>query len=147
MNINWILSTPTSNTALEDAEKTLNVIFPKEYSELVLKHNSAYPEPYCVFVNGKERIFESLLSINKTDSENIFEYSEIVSENCGKDLVAFGSDPFGNYWCFDYNNENEEPVIVYYDHESAFEYEDYEPQFVCNTFRELLESITESQEE
>ena len=54
---------------------------------------------------------------------------------------------FSFIWCFDYNNGNDEPVIVYYDHESAFEYEDYEPQFVCSSFRELLDNITESQEE
>lgn len=115
-------------------------LFPKRInnaSELVLKYNASYPEPNCICVNGKERVFESLLSINIADRTNIFEYSEIVSENCGKNLITFGADPFGNYWCFDYNSGNGEPVIVYYDHESAFEYEDYEPQFVCNTFREL----------
>ncbi|MBQ3138575.1 MAG: SMI1/KNR4 family protein [Ruminococcus sp.] len=147
MEINWILSTPTSKADLDYAEKQFNVTFPKEYSELVLNYNFAYAEPNCVCVNGRERVFERLLSINESDRTNIFNFSEIVSENCGKNLIAFGSDPFGNYWCFDYNNGNDEPVIVYYDHESAFEYEDYEPQFVCSSFRELLDNITESQEE
>ncbi len=146
MEINWILSTPTSKADLDYAEKQFNVTFPKEYSELVLKYNFAYAKPNCVCVNGRERVFERLLSINESDRTNIFNFSEIVSENCGKNLIAFGSDPFGNYWCFDYNSGNDEPVIVYYDHESAFEYEDYEPQFVCSSFRELLDNITESQE-
>ena len=72
MEINWTLSEPTSKTDLDYAEKQFNVTFPKEYSELVLKYNAAYPEPNCVCVSGKERVFESLLSINEAESNQIF---------------------------------------------------------------------------
>ena len=75
MEINWTLSEPTSKTDLDYAEKQFKVTFPKEYSELVLNYNFAYAKPNCVCVNGRERVFESLLSINEADSENIFEYS------------------------------------------------------------------------
>ena len=148
MKLKWMFSVPTTNEALYNAEKYYQIIFPKEYKEIVLQYNraTAIPSPCCIYVSGKERVFVRLLSINTEDRMNIYNFSEIVDTNKKGKIIAFGEDPFGNYWCFDYSNNSVEPNIVFWDHEEAYTNPGYNPDFICDSFLDFLGSFQEPQE-
>lgn len=146
MEIKWILSVPTTKNALNIAENYYQVVFPKEYKEIVLQYNRAVPRPCCVYTNGKERVFARLLSINTDDKMNIYNFSEIIDMNKERKMIAFGEDPFGNLWCFDYSDGNSQPCIVFWNHEMAHTISNYNPDFVSDSFQEFLNGFQESQD-
>lgn len=148
MQIEWTFYTSTSAEHIKMLEDEYGVVFPETYKKIVLEFNEGYPNPNC-FDLGREKgkVFESLLSINKEDDINIFDFSEDVSPYEGNKLIAFGSDPFGNYLCFDYSETNVAPTIVFYDHEKAYEVESYKAEFVSKNFDDFLSMLYDYDED
>lgn len=145
MDIKWILSTTATSEAVHKAEEVFNVKFPNDYVDIILKHNRAVPKPCCFFVDGNEHVFSRLLSINEDDQMNIYEFSDVVNQDSFNSLIAFGEDPFGNFWCFNYKNGNDNPTIVYWDHELAFSNQDYVPLTVSISFKEFINNLKNPQ--
>ncbi|WP_356724712.1 SMI1/KNR4 family protein [Paenibacillus sp. JJ-223] len=69
----------------------------------------------------------------------IMKHKEYSKEELPERIVPFGRDPFGNFLCFDYRSMQENPTIVFYDHES--EVEDEKIIYVCDTFTQLLSEL------
>lgn len=78
---------------------------------------------------------------------NIYNFSEIISSTVDKLVIAFGEDPFGNFWCFDYSDHDEQPSVVFWNHELAQTVSDYNFDFVSNSFSEFLNKIQEPHDE
>jgi len=81
--------------------------------------------------------FSDLLSLNKSDDDNVFEVYETVSDRLDrKDILPFAADPFGNFLCFDFS---ENPAhIVFWNHEANL------LDAVAKTFMELINMLHEA---
>ncbi|SFD39298.1 SMI1 / KNR4 family (SUKH-1), partial [Bacillus sp. 491mf] len=67
-----------------------------------------------------------------------------------KELVLFGIDSAGNLICFDYKNHEENPIVVFWEHEDAWEKEALmesegitaeEAEEVASNFTEFLNKL------
>lgn len=147
MSIKWLYYSEVSAETIDEAESFYKVRLPESYKKIVMKYNGGYPQPSCYDMDSeKEKVFLNLLSAKETDKNNLYNITSILRENGLNNIFAFGADPFGNYICFDYSDSNDSPAVVYYDHENAFEYDDYKPKFICKSFDELLNMLYEPEE-
>ncbi|HDR7871966.1 MULTISPECIES: SMI1/KNR4 family protein [Bacillus] len=101
----------------------MGIKFPKDYIDCAKENHGANVMPYCMDVEGIERVFGSLLSFDKESSDYIvndyYNYRATLP-NC---VVPFGVDPAGNLICFDYKEHEENPIVVFWEHEGAWEKE------------------------
>ncbi|MBJ8056120.1 SMI1/KNR4 family protein [Bacillus cereus] len=142
---------------LEVAQK-MSVHFPQDYIECVLENNGASVEPEAFDVKGIERVFGSLLSYDENRIENILKVYENYKGTIPSNVIPFAIDPSGNLICFDYKNHEENPIVVFWEHEDAWEKEALMESkgitageaeevarenvfFVANTFTEFLSKL------
>lgn len=108
-------------------EKEYKIKLPEVLKEIIKKNNAGYPKKEIFDTEKeKERVFKNLLSYNKDDQENIFEYSNFFD----KGLIPFALDPSGNVLCIDENK-----AIVFYLIEIN------EKELVANSFEEFLKKL------
>ncbi|WP_250675813.1 SMI1/KNR4 family protein [Paraclostridium ghonii] len=145
-NLRWICE--NDNVKMETilkVENMFDVKFPKDYIEIVMKNDGGYPNPNRFDLNGNEEVFNNLLSFDKEDCSNIIDNYNDVKNRLIEKIIPFAEDPFGNLICFDYRN-NEHPVIVFWEHEKAFNDKELAISYLCNSFTELLLILHESNE-
>lgn len=115
MDITWKYMIEVSNTSVfEEIEKERRIPFPKELKEFILKTNAATPSKYNFMVGNDERVFGSVLSFNRNDSDTDSVFVALAAIN-DKNLIPFGIDPFGNYICYSINDN----TIVFWNHETG----------------------------
>lgn len=146
-NVKWRCEEKSNITRSDIAkvEKIFQIKFPSEYIGIVLEHDGGYPKPNRFNVNGAEEIFNNLLSFNEDDYINIVDTYEDVEDRLIKRIIPIAEDPFGNLICFDYSKDDR-PVVVFWEHEKAFNNKENALTFVCNTFSELMDMLYESEE-
>ena len=117
-----------AESLISDAEEKLGYNFVESYIDFVKKYNGSRP-PVSIFSTStsQERTIKSFLSFNPTDVENILKLNKGVSEISTK-LVAFAIDNFGNYICFDKQND----TVVFLDFETG------ETDLIDKTFSDFL---------
>ncbi|EMB7845530.1 SMI1/KNR4 family protein [Vibrio vulnificus] len=120
-----------AESLIPDAEEKLGYNFVDSYIDFVKKYNGSRP-PVSIFSisTSQERTIKSFLSFNATDVENILRLNRGVTEISAK-LVAFAIDNFGNYICFDKEND----AVVFLDFETG------ETELIDNTFSDFLLKI------
>ncbi|MFI8707931.1 SMI1/KNR4 family protein [Bacillus sp. NPDC077411] len=101
----------------------IGVKFPKDYIKCVAINNGANVEPELFNVNNRERVFGTLLSFDENSDEYIVDVYNDYSDTLPKELIPFAFDPAGNLICFDYKNHEEDPIVVFWEHEDAWEKE------------------------
>ncbi|ENQ3105348.1 SMI1/KNR4 family protein [Bacillus cereus] len=104
--------------------KELGVDFPHEYVECVSKNNGANVEPELFDVQGIERVFGTLLSFDENSGEYIVDVYNDFNDILPIGLIPFAFDPAGNLICFDYKNHEENPIVVFWEYEGAWEKEE-----------------------
>ena len=116
---------------IPDAEEKLGYNFVESYIDFVKKYNGSRP-PVSIFrtSTSQERTIKSFLSFNPTDVENIIKLNRGVSE-ISTQLVAFAIDNFGNYICFDKQND----AVVFLDFETGG------TELIDKTFSDFLQKI------
>jgi len=143
--ITWLFTEePINDEIVSKVERSLNVKFPEDYKECVLEYNGGYPKPNVFkFENSEgEAVFNDLLSFTGDYSlEAVYESSKSYLP---ADIIPFARDPFGNLICFDYRKEDNQPTLVFVDHEVQGEDPTYP---ICNTFTELLDKLFSLEEE
>lgn len=145
-NIGWICENgDVEESAISRVETIFNVEFPKDYIECIMKNDGMYPKPDRFTLNGNEEVFNNLLSFDEEDSGNIIDTYNYVKDRLVKKVIPFAEDPFGNLICFDYRN-NGQPIIVFWDHEKAFNDKESAMSYLCDSFTDLLSMLHESQE-
>lgn len=117
-----------AESLISDAEEKLGYNFVESYIDFVKKYNGSRP-PVSIFSTStsQERTIKSFLSFNPTDAENIIKLNRGVTEISTK-LVAFAIDNFGNYICFDKQND----TVVFLDFETG------ETDLIDKTFSDFL---------
>lgn len=114
---------PIIREDVKNVEQELNINFPLDYIECVMKNNGAHVSPEVFEVEGKRKVFGTLLSYDMDDDENIIEVFDDYKDTLPAELVPFAFDPAGNLICFDYKNDKNNPVVVFWEHENAGEKE------------------------
>lgn len=145
-NLRWICENESvETTTISKVEYIFGIEFPRDYVECIIKNNGGYPKPNRFNLNGNEEVFNNFLSFDEEDSSNIINAYNDVKDRLIEKVIPFAEDPFGNLLCFDYRN-NEQPIIVFWEHEKAFNNKENAISFICNTFSELLNMLHESEE-
>lgn len=145
-NLRWICENDSVEiTTISKVEAIFGVKFPKDYIEIIRKNDGGYPKPNRYNLNSNEEVFNNLLSFDEEDSSNMIDTYNDVKDRLIAKIIPFAEDPFGNLICFDYRN-NEQPIIVFWDHEKAFNDKESALSYLCNSFTELLLMLHESQE-
>ncbi len=145
-NINWIASGESIDRAVIDRYgEQLNVKLPEEYVGIALENNGAHPTLDVFDIKGREEaVFDSLLEFNPEAGPDIFQYYDILKSNSGIDrLLPFARDPFGNLICFDYRETDNNPPIVFWDHEADSDAGEEPLHFIANSFGEFLDMLYE----
>jgi hypothetical protein len=121
-NVKWRSpDEPVTRETIERAAKELGVKFPLDYIECVMVNNGAHVSPELFEVEGKEKVFGTLITYDKDDDEFIVNVFKDYSDTLPKKVIPFAFDPGGNLICFDYKDNEEKPVIVFWNHEGAAE--------------------------
>ncbi|KLA27205.1 SMI1/KNR4 family protein [Bacillus cereus] len=114
---------PLLRENVKNVEKELGIHFPLNYIECVMKNNGAHVSPEVFEIEGKRKVFGTLLTYDMDDDENIIEVFYDYNDTLPSALVPFAFDPAGNLICFDYKNHEEDPIVVFWEHEEAWEKE------------------------
>ncbi|MFB6468425.1 SMI1/KNR4 family protein [Cytobacillus sp. Hz8] len=111
----------------EDEIKEIGLQFgfhlPTDYIDCVKINGGASVFPEEFNVGEKERCFGTLFSFNEDSSENIVKNYEIYIDTLPKYVFPIADDPAGNLICFDYKNHENNPIVVFWEHENAGEKE------------------------
>lgn len=114
-------------------ESENKIKIPKTLFECITQNNGGRPTPNLFDTReSKSKIFDTLLSINKTDKENLYIAFNVLSENEFDNLLPFASDPFGNYIALDIKNKYS---VVFWDHELN------RTEYITGTLDEFLKSL------
>ncbi|MFD2671210.1 SMI1/KNR4 family protein [Marinicrinis sediminis] len=144
--ITWILShPPVSENEIQKVEEKLKVKLPSDYVTCVKINNGGTPQDKEIldFAEKEGAVFNRLLSYHPEKSTYILETYEDILDRLVPHVFPFASDPFGNFYCFDYrqNPSGNQPTIVYWDHEMTFIDPFYALIPVCSSFTELLSML------
>lgn len=145
-NLRWICENDDVElVTISNIETAFGVKFPNDYVEIIMKNDGGYPKPNRFNVNGNEEVFNNLLSLNEEDSSNLIDTYNDVEDRLVEKVIPFAEDPFGNLICFDYRTNNQ-PIIVFWEHEKVFNDKESVMSYLCDSFTELLLMLHESQE-
>jgi len=128
-------------------ESELGIQFPKEYKDLMTKHNPLWPENrnFDFRFKGQDDVRDvTFFGYGKhlKDYERINQFQD--HDIYGRDgVVVIGESANGDYICFDYrsNIESKNPPVVLMLHDY---YDEDEKMFVCpvtDTFEEFIDSL------
>ena len=121
-NVKWrSWDEPVTREETEEVAKKLGVKFPLDYIECAMKYNGAHVSPELFHVEGKEKVFGTLLTYDKEDDEYIIEVFNDYKDTLPNKVIPFAYDPAGNLICFDYKNHEEDPIVIFWEHENAGE--------------------------
>lgn len=123
-NVKWrSWDEPVTENEIKMVEEKFEVKFPLDYVEVAMKYNGAHVSPELFQVEGKEKVFGTLLTYDNEDDENILEVFNDYKDTLPEKIIPFAFDPSGNLICFDYKNHEENPIVVFWEHENAGEKE------------------------
>lgn len=116
-------------------ETKLKVTFPKDFIAIIKQYDGGYPIPNKITVEGQDEVLNNLVSFVEGDVSFIL---DIISDTEGfgeANLVPIAEDPFGNLFCYSFEDNTCE--IVFWSHEESSR------KHVCNNFEELLAMLHE----
>lgn len=99
MKIQWLYASPIDIDEVIKVANRHNITLPDLLLKAIMQGNNGAPEPDRFFYdNGaNEDIFNTMLSYNPDDIENVYSALEALKECPG--LYPFGNDPGGNLIC------------------------------------------------
>lgn len=134
----WLYVKPLdSDEQVKKFEKKYNVNFPSEFTDFIVKHNGARPDPYLIDAEKKKEIpAKGFLSFNLMDKpEDIWSTYDTLKSKLPVNIIPFMGDEGGNYFCIDLDPLEEIRRIVYWEHEMGT------IQLVANGFQGFLEKF------
>lgn len=115
MAIIWKYKIDLSDASVFDKiEKERGISFPDELKRFISETNASTPSKYNFMAGNNERVFGAVLCFNdgKSETDSVFTALSIIDDN---NLIPFGIDPFGNYFCYSLR----EKLVVFWDHETG----------------------------
>lgn len=144
--VEWKYTTdPVGIDEIGKAEKAMGVKFPKDYVECAKTNHQGHPSPDKFDCEKRKGlVFNYLYSLKEGDSDYIVDvYKSYQDGRMEKGLVPFADDPGGDEICFDYRKDKNNPSVVYWDHEIAFDDPEGAISYVCDSFSDLIEKLYE----
>lgn len=112
-----------SKARVKEIGAQLGFYLPQDYIECVKVNGGASVLPEEFNVEDVERCFGSLFSFDEKSSQYIVKKYELYNSSLPRDILPIAIDPAGNLLCFDYKDQQEKPVVVFWEHENASEKE------------------------
>ena len=137
-------------------EEKFGIKFPLEFIDLIREYNHGTAFPDTFDTNKlKGKAFGRLLSFNLNSKYNILYEYDLIKEKLPPLVFPFSGDAGGNYLCYNYKENINEPSVVFWDHEQTFEINDddlvipdheresdyYYLEPVSNNLNELLQKL------
>lgn len=132
----WKYGKKVNLSVFEAIQENFNIVFPKEYKDIVLNNDGATPSPRII--NGT--LINNFIPVNPEETYNISKSCETLKANIPTNVIPFAQDAFGNYFCFDFRKNKGNPSILFYDHETD---NSDSLSIICNSFVEFLELLEE----
>ncbi len=112
---------PSFSRIYRQCGKRDRVYIPSDYVECATNNNGSAVLPYKFEIDTITKAFGTLLSYDVDSREYIVKvYNQYIS-TLPNELVPFAFDPAGSLICFDYKNHKEDPIVVFWEHEGAWE--------------------------
>ncbi|KMQ59757.1 hypothetical protein ACM40_16705 [Chryseobacterium sp. BLS98] len=153
----WLYKKELKDTnSIQKVEEILGIKFPSDYINVVLENNAATPSPNTIDTNRQVgKAFGELLNFNLDSEENIISLYQELKNKIPEKVYPITMDPGGNFLCYDFRSNENNPTIVRWDHEQKFIVEDkeiiiedhekesdyYNLDFVANSFTEVLTEL------
>jgi hypothetical protein len=136
VNIDWKFEKPVAtDRVLSLLESHFKIILPEDYKSLVKRYNGARPKPNVIKVGEKkERVIKAFLTVHPTKG-GVKDVKEWLTGQIRETLIPFASDPFGNYFCFCYDNSRVEPEICFWSHETR------QSEYLASSFNQFLKDL------
>jgi hypothetical protein len=138
--IRWSADKEFSEDVIKILENYWKIKFPKEYIDIVTKHDGSQPDVMCSNKEWKRGFITiqkchdektGFAFLRYTNAESIEQASIFIAYKAFKDclpdpekIFPFADDGGGNIYFFDYRKNSCEPAIVFLDHEQAITEED-----------------------
>ncbi|MGE0911922.1 SMI1/KNR4 family protein [Bacillus atrophaeus] len=134
-----------TNSQIKELEEKLKIKFPTDYKEFIKDHNGCSPiDKKVVLLQDSRESINNLLSIgDPTRPIDLLSTIDNVKDRLVDKIIPFATDAGGNLFCFDYRMSSQEPVIVFWDHEIAYEDKESSISYVCDSFTELINKLYE----
>ena len=133
---------PVNEEIIHDVENKLGIKFPDDYIHCVIENHGARPIPKVYDIGDKKgKVFGFLLSYDKNDDYYFIDEYNALKEILSIGVIPFADDPIGNNICFDYREDKDNPVVVYWDHEIAANNPEKAIIYICDNFTDLLEKL------
>jgi|GEM_PF-563388 len=108
---------PLDRAVVEDVEKRIGFSFPEAYKECVIKYHGARPVQKLFDIENDQRVFGKFFDYDESNNITLLKcYINETDEESGVfplGVVPFADDPSGNYICFDYGENLENPKVVF----------------------------------
>lgn len=128
---------------IEIVENKLGIIFPSEFKIFMLKYHGSYAL-IDTFDTEKEKGKEinNFLSFDAENKNTYILYSlENIQDRLPKNVIPFAETPGGDFICFGYSVNLENPTIIYWDHELGYEDAENSTCYVARDFDSFIESL------
>ncbi|WP_104381605.1 SMI1/KNR4 family protein [Sphingobacterium sp. HMA12] len=153
----WLYGTELKDRgSLVKVESHLGITFPSDFRKVILEHNAATPSPNTIdTLRQAGKAFGELLNFNLDAAENIISLYHQLKNKLPAKVYPITMDPGGNFLCYDFRIDIDNPKIMRWDHEQKFIIEDqelvikdhedesdyYHLDFVADSFTELLKVL------
>lgn len=138
--IGWYIDRDVSVEIIKQVEKLWNISFPRQYIDIVSKHDGSSPgvllsDGSCKYgsikINGWHGKNTGFRFLKYSNSEEINKTRVVATYKTFKEclpeqdkIFPFADDGAGNLFFFDYRRNPAEPTIAFLDHERAVTVED-----------------------
>lgn len=112
MNMNWKYKIELEENAISTISKQYEINIPDDLRKLLKMANAATPSKTKFMVKVDEKLLGAILSFNP-DEKEADSFESAMKIGFAKNIIPFGIDPFGNYICYDIDDNS----IVFFDHE------------------------------
>lgn len=153
INLDSVLNDDISER-IKRVEEYSDIKFPKSYIDFIKKYNVGIPITDKFKFNGNVYVIERFLGfINnyKTSSIGIYDIAVVLSQIDtrltdnpdleGDELIPIASLFAGNYLCFDFTKDGENPSICIWDHEESDKFQPVTYK-VADSFSEFIEMLS-----
>jgi hypothetical protein len=124
IDLDWeYADSEVSESKIKEIELQFSFQLPRDYIDCVKINGGASVLPEEFNVGNVERCFGSLFSFDEGSSEYIVKKYEIYKLSLPQKVFPIANDPAGNLICLDYKNNTESPIVVFLEHENAWEIE------------------------
>ncbi|WP_160139743.1 SMI1/KNR4 family protein [Chryseobacterium sp. c4a] len=107
--------------SIQKVETEWGIQFPPDYIDIVRIYNASTPSPNTIDTSRlRGKAFGELLDFNLDSQENILSLYDELKNKIPERVYPIAMDPGGNFICYDFREDENNPIILRWDHEQKF---------------------------